>query len=131
MEDRQINTRNLDLNEDRLNGMFRWMTEVPHGQFNKTTSVWNATDVMRRVRLLAAGEGVAYTHWGPDVAFYRGTPLDLSFDFDIVLKDADDFQTLHGKDRTGGRLLRHPITKLKLYKAFLLGPGSMEKTISV
>ena len=61
LEDRQINTRNLDLNEDRLNGMFRWMTEVPHGQFNKTTSVWNATDVMRRVRLLAQRPTVAIT----------------------------------------------------------------------
>ena len=116
-----LDTNNVALTEERLQGFFRWMVEVPHGNQNKLTTVTenNAKRVLAKVRLLASGEGIPYKNWPSDVLFYQDQHVDLSFDFDQMMDHGDQYLEAYGEDRSHGWLLKHPITKLKLYQEFL------------
>lgn len=75
-----------------------------------------ASVVLRRVRKLVFGRGIAYFGWPEDVCFQEGIPVDLTHDFHALQAKAKVFQKTLGKDRGHGWILRHPIRMLALYK---------------
>lgn len=104
--------------EDWIEGMHTFLLRVPHGNHSKTVSEANARSVMRQVRLLAAGAGVAYHHWPDTVKFCESVPIDLSSDLQALYDEAQGYEDKYGKDLGNGWLLRHPIAKMMNYQQY-------------
>jgi hypothetical protein len=108
--------------EDRANmlNLPDWMEQLQHYLTNiDTVSDQNCRSVMRQVKRMAAGVGITYHHWKEGTFFYRGTKIDLSYDFDTLYDQAVAMENKHGRDLGNGWLMRHPITKLKNFQRYL------------
>jgi len=134
--DSRVNNRyghgqTIALTQDRLNGMYRWMTEIPNGTRNQPMSPEQANLIMQKVRALANGEGISHARSGLNgVAFYKNLKVDLSFDFDEMWQRAKEFELKHGKDISGDHsLLFQPVAKLRQYKEFLLSGSLVSKFV--
>ena len=69
-----------------MDDMRNWLEAVPHGRVKKVVSPSNASKVMSQVSKLVAGKGITYKNWPSSVCFYGGVRINLSYDFDKLLK---------------------------------------------
>ncbi|KAJ1450079.1 hypothetical protein M885DRAFT_533320 [Pelagophyceae sp. CCMP2097] len=84
-------------------------------------SAANRRMVLRQCTRLVAGAGVDYANnWADGIAFRKGEPVGLSSDISQIIEDARDFEDAHGRDRSNGWLLKHPLRKLLLFQAHAL-----------
>lgn len=112
--------RTLEGNVSWIEEMKQWLLTVPHGR-GKVASEANAKTVLSKVRKLASGSGIHYAGWPEGITFYKGEKVDLSYDFDTMFEEAEQFEETYGKDKGHGWALRHPIKKLKLYQEYVNG----------
>ena len=96
-----------------------WLRNVHLGARKNALSNANVRSVMIRVSDMVFGRGITYNRWPSHINFYGGTKIDLTFDFDKLLKEAGEYEDRYGKDLGHGWLLKHPLKKLLLYKKHL------------
>lgn len=104
---------------DWLDSLEEYLTDVD------AVSESNRRSVLRQVERMAAGIGITYHHWKKDTFFYKGTCIDLSFDFDKLYDEAVAFENEYGRDLGNGWLLRHPIAKLKKFQVYVKENGGL------
>jgi hypothetical protein len=79
-------------------------------------STANTQSVLRQVRRLASGEGIAYSRWPPHVKFQA--TISVHSDYDALYQRALEHESIHGRDLGNGWLLRHPIKKLQRFQEY-------------
>ena len=121
-------TDNVDDDDDWIADMHYFLETIPHGRSKKVCNTTNSRNVMLRVKQLASGEGISYAHWPKSKVFAKKEPIDLfRSDFDDLLERAKKWETKYGRDRGNGWLLKHPLTKLKIYQEYRLKNNKKSK----
>lgn len=82
---------------DWLNSMEKYLCE------EENLSHQNVTSVMRQVVKLSTGVGITYSRWDERIAFAKGSPVDMSADFDLLYVEAVNFEEEHGRDLGNGK----------------------------
>ncbi|KAL3909993.1 MAG: hypothetical protein SGILL_007867, partial [Bacillariaceae sp.] len=104
-----------------MEDFYEFLTEV------QEISDGNCRSVMNQVQKMVTGVGITYHHWPNGRYFYRGTKIDLNFDFDELYHEAQDMENKYGRDLGNGWLVRHPLTKLKNFQQYSKGNGFKKK----
>lgn len=105
-----------------------WMDELEdYLKHKEQLSHQNLRSVMRQVEKLVSGEGITYSQWDEGVFFAKGSPVQLSDNFDDLYEQAVLFEDEHGRDRGNGWLLRHPIKKLQNFQRYRLDETNTDK----
>uniref|UniRef100_A0A7S3KY91 Uncharacterized protein n=1 Tax=Amphora coffeiformis TaxID=265554 RepID=A0A7S3KY91_9STRA len=84
-----------------------WRSELSKGTFQK---------IMLQVGKLSDGTGVGYQHWPSNIFFHKDKAVDLSTDFEELLRQAKEYEHKYGTDIGKGWLLRIPISKLIIFQ---------------
>ena len=99
----------------------KFLQQVPHGRNNRVCSGANVRSVIRSCMLLSSGAGVTYRHWKKGISFCQGQVVDLKSDLGFLHEKSLNFEQQHGKDRSNGWLMSHPLHKLHLYQQYRCG----------
>ena len=101
-------------NHDIVSGMTEWLENVV--KVSKT----NKRNIMIKVEKLSQGTGLQVHGWPSDIYFMKGYKVNLSMDFDDMLKEEKAYETKYGKDKSNGWGLRHPVSNLRKYQKYVL-----------
>ena len=101
-------------NHDIVSGMNEWLKKVVK------VSNTNQRNVMKKVAMLCAGDGLSVSTWPDGISFMKGSPVNLSMDFDDMLNEADEGLKKHGRDPGNGWALKHPLTYLGKYQKYVV-----------
>ena len=112
-----------DINLDSFQYWLKFVHKDHHGQPLSPQSVMR---VKNRVKELTSGQGVGYVKWPRGVKFYGRNGrndqkvVDLTTNYEQLLKEAKEFMREHGEDPGNGWLLTYPISKLLQYQKFVM-----------
>lgn len=80
--------------------------------------------IIGRIEQLASGRG--YLHPTANVYFRRNQPLTFSEDLTALVHAQTAWFQLHGRDKSRGWAMRHPIAKLLVYQRYVACGGNYE-----
>lgn len=75
----------------------------------------NCRRSISQIEKLVRGEGVTYKGWADGVIFRKNDPITMQSNIVQIIKEAREFEKIHGRDKGNGWLLNHPLRKLQLY----------------
>lgn len=97
-----------------VSGMNEWLEKVVKVSKN------NQRNVIRKVEMLCAGDGLSVSTWLDGISFMNGSKVNLSMDFDDMLNEAKEWEAKYGRDPGNGWALKHPIMYLAKYQKYIL-----------
>jgi hypothetical protein len=97
-----------------VNGMNEWLERFVKVSKN------NQRNVIRKVEMLCAGDGLSVSTWLDGISFMNGSKVNLSMDFDDMLNEAKEWEAKYGRDPGNGWALKHPIMYLAKYQKYIL-----------